>query len=267
MTTVDSLTTPSAPTTEPAEERAYLYGIVAVGSRLDGLTGLAGLLPLRVVECGPVAAVYSALPADLAAPDTLDEQTLAKLVTGHDQVLRCIAERTTVLPVRFGVAATRPARLADALRAAGHRLAEQLAAVAGCSEWGIQIELVADASSGSAPARPQAGPMTSGAQYLRSRKESIADDTDARRLLAEYARTVESDLGDAGAISAVDLSTDGRRVFNSSYLVPDAQSDAFVEAAGRHQAAVTRLGGTLRVTGPWIAYSFTEISLPDVADD
>lgn len=267
MTTVDSASTPSAPTAEQADERAYLYGIVAAGSDLAGLTGLAGRLPLRVVESGPVAAVYSALPADFAAPDALDEHALAQLVTAHDEVLRSIAARTTVLPVRFGVATTQPARLARALRAEADRLAEQLAAVAGCSEWGVQIELVADPPGGAGRARPPDAAMTSGAQYLRSRKEAIADDTSARRLLAEYARGVESDLGGAGATSAVDLSTDSRRIFNSSYLVPDAQSDAFVEAARRHHAAVTRLGGMLRITGPWIAYSFTEISLPEVRDD
>lgn len=266
MITVDSTTTPSAPAEESAEERAYLYGIVPAGSDLDGLTGLAGRDPLRLVESGPVAAVYSALPAHFAAADTLDEHALAQLVTRHDEVLRSIAARTTVLPVRLGVATTKPSALADALRAQGDQLAKQLAAVAGCSEWGVQIELAAGAPNDAAPA-PQAAPMTSGAQYLRSRKEAIADDTGSRRLLAEYARTVESDLAGAGAGSAVDLATDGRRVFNSSYLVPDAQSDAFVEAAARHQAEVARLGGTLRITGPWIAYSFADISLPEVADD
>ena len=262
--TVDSHATPSAPAVEAGEERAYLYGIVAADSDLTELVGLDGRSPLQLIPAGPVAAVYSAIPGEFDSPDQLNERDLAALVGRHDEVLRSIAARTTVLPVRFGAATTQPDRLATALRPSADQLAGQLSAVAGCSEWGLQVEIAdrPEARSASSTARP-----ASGTDYLRSRKEQRDGAATSRRELTDFVARVETALDGAGALAVVDLATDAKRVFNRSYLVPDSQSAAFLDTAARYEDELARLGGALRVTGPWIAYSFTAISLGGEPDD
>lgn len=248
---------------DSSAERAYLYGIVAAGSDLRGLTGLDGRSVLELAEAGEVAAVYSALPEAFDPSADLSEQDLATLVTRHDEVLRAIATRTTVLPVRFGAATRNPARLAAALAGSAAQLAEQLSAVAGCSEWGIQVERTEPRPATSAAAAP----ASSGIEYLRSRKAELADGAQVRRQLIDVSDALVTDIGGAGGFTSVGLPTDNRRLVNASYLVPDGRVDEFRNRAAHHEAEIARLGGSLRITGPWIAYSFTSIELAGVADD
>jgi hypothetical protein len=76
----------------------YVYGVVAASDRteIDAPSVGGGEAEIRRVRRGEIAAVVSDLPADgLAA---------ARGLRAHWGVLEQLAERTTVLPVRFGTA-------------------------------------------------------------------------------------------------------------------------------------------------------------------
>lgn len=252
-----------------AESGVYVYAIVrdAAGVDLDGQAGIGGTA-LRVVDGPGVAAVASDVDLDEFGEEALRRNLeqltwLEEVARRHDEVARHLAAQTATAPLRLATVfhgdeslRRQLADWADAARAALDR-------IDGRSEWSVKAYLdvtpAEDSSSRPAPDQPGAG-----AAYLAKRR--AARDQHARAAEEQAALgTMMHERLELVAVAGRRLLPQDRKlsghtgemVLNGSYLVDDADSDAFVEAAQR--AAAEHDDVRVEVGGPWPPYSFATL--------
>jgi hypothetical protein len=245
----------------------YLYCIIASGADVAGLSGLDPQTALRQSEVGPVAVVHSDLhPALRSGAAELSDRQLASLATRHDEVLRSVSARTTVLPVRFATVVRAVNELSEVLADTAESLASQLKALNGCSEWAVHIDLPSDTEQVAAATPIQRDGAATGTDYLLARQSRLSDARTLRRRTAEAGGALDAELRTSGVLAALPLHTAGTRVYNTAYLLPDDRTDAFARVVERHAALVKTQGGQLRVSGPWLPYTFTVLNFAAARD-
>lgn len=118
----------------------YIYGVVRSGKKSGkplNLTedGVAG--GVRLLEDGDLGAIVGAAP-DVPLRDLTREQTL-RLLVRHQETLEAAMAETTVLPVKFGVAAPDEAAVRRMLAQGGTLLGERLDEFAGRQQLEIVV--------------------------------------------------------------------------------------------------------------------------------
>ncbi|MFG2956674.1 GvpL/GvpF family gas vesicle protein [Streptomyces sp. NPDC048291] len=201
------------------------------------LTGVAGVPPGLLRHHGLVAVVSTVPEGDFAEEPLRDHLAdpdwLAATARAHQGVIDALTTVTTPLPLRpatvfpddSGVRIMMEAREADFLRT--------LDRLEGRVEWGVR--LYAD------PPGPEA---------KRRAAEEFAHDLHERL----SARAEDSRLRPPR--SATLSEAPGPGLLDAAYLVPRADSEAFVELVDRTRDQAP--GIRVELTGPWAAYSFTE---------
>jgi hypothetical protein len=145
-------------------------------------------------------------------------------------------------------------------------LASQLKALRGCSEWAVHIDLPNDIEQTSAASPIQQDSPVSGTDYLLGRQSRLSDARTLRQRTAEASGALDAELRTSGVLAALPLHTAGTRVYNTAYLLPDDRTDAFARVVERHAAIVKTQGGQLRVSGPWLPYTFTVLNFAAARD-
>ncbi|SFL32160.1 GvpL/GvpF family gas vesicle protein [Geodermatophilus ruber] len=244
----------------------YAYAITPAGPLdLAEVAGVDDRSTVTLVESGDLALVVSDVPAtvlaDVSEDDVSETGALARLARRHDAVVRAVADRAPVLPLRFGTAVADRDAAVRLLAETGPGTRARLDRVAGHREWGVRLRRTDPEPP---PAEP-AGPMN-GTEYLRQRSREL-EDADRRR----HARRVAADdvhrqlsrhatdaITRSGASDLVDLDT--------AYLVPLDADAAFTAAADRLAGELAPAGLELTTTGPWPPYSFAELAEEVVHD-
>lgn len=216
---------------------------------------------LRVVRCGEIAAVVSAVPADRFGSEALagaleDLGTLEELARGHDAVVHALVHRTAAIPFRMATVYLDEQRVREMLRERHDELLRAVDRVADHLEWGVKVH----APEQAADSPDTAAKPSSGRSYLQRRMAQ----RDQRDQWWQRASDTAAELDGALSPRAVDRryhrpqsaalsGREGENVLNAAYLVATADTEVFL-------ATAERFNGTgdchVEVTGPWAPYSF-----------
>jgi hypothetical protein len=268
-------TSASPPATETPQrpDSVYLYAIT------DGPSCALADDVFLISDVGLSAVVGTAPLLHLAAldPDDVSETgVLATLARAHDDVVRAVAARGAVLPLRFGTVLTGPDAVRRLLRDQRDAVRSALHLVAGCREWGVKVRVLPQHTDPRAPtheptaAAPESGPAirpASGAAYLMQRRDALA----AARHRAEALRRLAGDVHDVLAQhSRAAVNRRGAQedlVLDGAYLVPTPEEAGFLSRAADLTAHAADAGTALELTGPWPPYSFAVLPVTGVTGD
>jgi hypothetical protein len=181
---------------------------------------------------------------------------------GHERVIEHVSDRATTVPMKlFTLFASDDRALAHTRRLAA-RIARIADRVDGCREWGVRVQL--DERRARAAARRSAATnaprAARGTSFLLMRK---AEHSGIRDILREARRQADGAFSTL-AVSARDsvvrppISREvaARVLLDAVFLVPAAQARSFRSAVNRLQAALSKSGCALTLTGPWPPYHF-----------
>lgn len=245
---------------------AYLYAVTGRGTRLPSpLLGVAEE-PVRLLEHGRLAGVWSPVPAADFDEEPLrahleDIGWLERTARAHQEVVDAVSARAAVLPLRMAVLYRGEDALRRLLTDDHDRLTGALHRLTGLTEWGVKVYVEEPApGTGARPAASrQPATRPSGRDYLRRRvrhREREEQDWEraarASRLLhAQLSRVAEAErmLRPQHGRPA---HGGGRNVLNVSYLVAREREHEFVARA--HESSLP--GVRVEVNGPWAPYSF-----------
>lgn len=246
----------------------YLFA-VATGldpAALDGQAGLGGE-PLEVVSHGDLQAVVCDVDLDEFGEEPVRRNLeqlpwVEKVARTHDSVVRAVAARATVAPMRLVTVFHDDDSVIGRLRQWEEPLRAALARVAGCHEWSVKAFV---------PALPPADPESastsgggSGTAYLRHKREQRGRRETAGRQAAETAEALHLALAGrtrgGRLLAAQDPQLTGRSelmVLNGAYLVAQEEEETFerlvAELRQRHPEV------SIETAGPWAPYSFAMI--------
>ncbi len=249
----------------------YLYAIVPTGVRLPGVVGVSEQ-PLRLLECGRIAALASALPKAAA-------RVSAGNVRAHQQVVEESHLSTTTLPFRFGVVADSEESLVGSFLARHEAtLARRLADFEDLTEVRVSARYAGDAALRE---------LVATSARLRRLRESVA----RRPAAATYYERIALGEEVAGGLAVLrerDADTCSsslerharaeRRLrhsgedgaFHAAYLVEQDRVPGFEQ--GLEQLAAEQRGRLeFELTGPMPLWDFVEMDrkdlkgLPDLA--
>lgn len=259
----------------------WLYGIVPAGrsggadpsgssgtSAISAISGVADE-PLYVVAGPDVAAVAGAVPREDFDEEPLrthleDVTWLERTVRIHHRAVDALAHTGPVLPMRYATVYREESSVVAMLESHRGELTAALERLAGRTEWGVKVYLAHRSAAGPDRDRP-ADESKPGTAYLLRRKAQRDERLQMRRRAGEEADRIHEALATAAVEDArhplQTAEASGRRepmVLNGAYLVEDERLPAFEKAV----AACATDHGELRVevTGPWPAYSFTDIA-------
>jgi Gas vesicle synthesis protein GvpL/GvpF len=242
-----------APAAGGAGSAVYVYGVVAGGPAPP---------PARTIEHGGLAAVVRDVPADWQAA-TRDD------VAAHEQVLSALLERTTVVPMRFGVVLPSEDDVRTVLL---DRHGDEIRALLGRLEGRVQMSVKAfyaedallrevlrahpdlkqrsDALQAQPPEASQAERIELGRAVAQAVEEQRAAD---EHMLAEPLATVADGVRLEPAASE-------RVALNAQVLVAREHRKALDHAVGQLTSAYGDRFA-IRYVGPLPPYSFADLSL------
>lgn len=153
-----------------------------------------------------------------------------KALARHDRVLWSLAEKSAVLPMRFGTVVPGAADVRELLTRRNDELRERLAHVRGRVEMGVRATWE----------EPPSATPRSGREFMQERLDRH---TAARRRADE----LHPRLAELAADSVLRLTPHEDTAFSAAYLVERGAIDRFTERAARD----------VTLTGPWPPYSFS----------
>jgi len=211
-----------------------------------GIAGLEGD-PVRLVRGSTLAVAVSGVHPAMADwdPAAADPAEVARLATGHFDIVGRLFAQGSLLPLRLCTLYTSDASALSAVEQRAEPLTAALAQVSGAAQWTVRMALRPGAE-----AVPEERPA-SGTEYLgrlRSQRQRKADDqlarrTEVRELLSAAAEVATSVDGPVDSVDGV----------SAEFLVPAQRADEFRRALG----PLHELGaGALELVGPLPPYSF-----------
>lgn len=247
----------------------------AVASGLDpaGLSGQEGLdgEPLEIVEHHGLQAIVCDVDLDEFGEEPVRRNLeqlawVEKVARTHDSVVRAIAARATVAPLRLVTVCLDDDSVAARLREWEQPLRAALSRVEGCREWSVKV-YQADTSADPSTAGQAEGPRT-GTAYLQRKREASGRRARLDREAAESAEAVHTALAGRSKASRrlgqQDPQLTNRsepQILNGAYLVPDLEEERFrllvEELRARHNSVL------LEAAGPWAPYSFAVLEVAD----
>jgi hypothetical protein len=259
--------------TEPA---VYLYAFTQPppsleSARLQAVNGVSGA-PVRTVEHAGLTAVVSSVPlgeyAEHALHDNLEDlDWLEQTARAHHAVVELVAHLAATAPVRLVTLFHDDQRVRQLIDQRRDDIEKALSRIADRSEWGVKA--YSTPVTGHPPPTEPMGPTGSadgalrpGTAYLQRRGSQRRHRENTARRLADRAEEIHGTLGTYAVAGRRHRPQDPRlsrhegvMVLNTTYLVDDHNSTAFLTAAER---LGTRVEGIhVEVTGPWPAYSFS----------
>jgi hypothetical protein len=248
----------------------YVYCVVSGDhDPLPGdLEGIAPGHPVRALENGGLAAIVSRVPLDEFGEEPLREHLsdmdwLERTARGHERVQEVVARAGTPVPMRLCTIYRDESGVRAMLAREGEALGRALNHLRGKAEWGVKA-FAADDAVEPAPPVSEPGPRAGdGAAYMQGRLEHRQRREDAAARLDEACESAHAALCSM-AVDGVVLSPhrsemsgrDVPMILNASYLVVDADADAFHAEFDRLRRELAPLGIELERTGPWPPYNF-----------
>ncbi|NEA89594.1 GvpL/GvpF family gas vesicle protein [Streptomyces sp. SID7958] len=242
----------------------YVYAVCRpFGTPLQAqLTGVAGAPPRLLGHHGLVAVVSHVPEADFAEEPLRahleDLDWLTAVARAHQGVIDALTTVTTPLPLRLGTVFRDDSGVRTMMETREEGFLGTLDRLEGRVEWGVKVYV--EDETPPAPAEPAPKPA-SGRDYLRQRRMQTKSREDRWGKAETFAARLHESLREHAEDSRLHApqnptlsGASGRNVLNAAYLVPRAQSEAFVERVERTKDGMP--GIRVELTGPWAAYSF-----------
>ncbi|MEU6394014.1 GvpL/GvpF family gas vesicle protein [Streptomyces sp. NPDC046939] len=259
-------------------ELRYVYAVCgALEAPLAAdLSGVGGAAP-RLLRHAGLTAVVGHVPAEEFSETALRRNLenldwLADTARAHQAVIAALASVTSPLPLRLATVFRDDSGVRAMLETEQERFRTSLERIRDRVEWGVKVFVEDQPKESPAPADSGTGPRErisaqalgagSGRDYLRRRRA----EREGRDQIWRKAETFAQELHDRLAERSVETrvhppqnpelaKTSGRNVLNGAYLVPRAESEAFVELVDATKDE--QPGLRVELTGPWAAYSFS----------
>jgi hypothetical protein len=242
----------------------YLYAI----SRpippvaLVGLRGIDGGF-VRALPVGELTCVVGSVCLDDFDDDALGRNLenlawLERIARQHDDVVREVAALAATVPLRLATICSDDAAAAERVQAMAAEARQALEHLDGREEWGVKLF---DVAAPAPAAVGSAAGASSGLDYLRRRRDELAQRAERAEQAADGAEAAFSELA-ALAVQArrhrlQDPQLSGVRspmLLNAAFLVDRGRVDEFRAVVDR--LAAERPEGAVVLTGPWPGYSF-----------
>jgi Gas vesicle synthesis protein GvpL/GvpF len=256
----------------------YVYGIVP--ATLDPVSAPEGLDGTRVTAepCDGVAALLSALDADVYAPASLERTTgdvewMSPRAVAHDRVLTWASDRGAVIPMPMFSMFTGSGAVERMLRERAPQLAATLDRVGRGREYALRVYRVDSELMSAMPAlspriaelAEKAAAATPGQRYLLERKLDDEKRAEMRGVTIEVTDALVAALG-ADAIGTVrstiprvtDAAGRGTMVLNAAFLVAPSRLVAFQQTLTSLVEQHGARGFRFDFTGPWPPYHFAD---------
>lgn len=256
-------TSPSAPWARTDAPRlVWLYAVVEgrvpVLARVRRLphAGPPRALPLDRL----LTAIVADVPADHYGAGPIDAHLaemdwVAACGAAHHAVIARLARTHAVAPFRMLTIFASDERLKAALAPQRVRLRAALARLRGRAEWVVRVFR---------PSRPAeaapAGPITTGTEFLKARRDRRAARSERAQAVArgavEVARSL-ADIADAHVFRPV--SPDAGALVDAAYLVHAPHAARFRRSLAALSRDLRGHGCRVTVSGPWPPYSFVAL--------
>jgi hypothetical protein len=233
----------------------HLYGISsAPGPSAEvfrSLKGVDGSAPVEALEDTGFACWISRVPADEFARNLAENMQnldwLAATTTRHQQVISAIAERTDVLPARFGIEFLDDKSLRAHVESRQAALKADLKRILGKEEWGIKVFALPVAAV--LPKR-----IHSGKEYLQAKSALIRAPERTSKNFGEFSKALESiadDMTEGGKLAAARRDVE----FNKTLLLNRANRKKLASVVRRYSRK-WKDSRRVECTGPWPPFSF-----------
>jgi hypothetical protein len=248
----------------------YLFA-VATGldaSALEGHEGLGGR-PLDVVEHQGLQAVVCDVDLDEFGEEPVRRNLeqlswVEKVARTHDSVVRAVAARSTVAPMRLVTVCLDDESVVRRLEQWEEPLRAALGRVAGCHEWSVKAFVPV---GGREPVAATDVVAPSGTAYLQRKREQRGHREAVDKKAAETAEALHLALSARSRASRLLAPQDPqltgrseRMILNGAYLLPESDEGLFhqlvTDLRGRHHDTL------IEVAGPWAPYSFAVLEAP-----
>jgi hypothetical protein len=247
-----------------SESGRYLFAVTR-GLSAEDVAGTQGLrhASLGLVPCGELQAVVCTVDLAEFGEEPLrrnleDLAWVEELARTHDEVVRTVAGRATVAPMRLVTIYADDTRVQEQISLLHADLVAALDRVEGCAEWSVKVYGGVAEQTTDQPARERA---TSGAAYLQRKRDLATARQSTEEASAQVARRIHdalSRVADAArTLAPQDPRLSGRSepmVHNGAYLVSDENADSLRTTVESLTAEYP--GITIEVQGPWPPYSF-----------
>jgi hypothetical protein len=249
----------------------YLFA-VATGldpSDLEGQVGIDGE-PLEIVQHDRLQAVVCDVDLEQFGADGVRQNLerldwVEKVARTHDSVVRAVAARATVAPLRLVTVCLDDDSVAGRLQQWELPLRAALQRVEGCREWSVKAYSPARAAEAAGDDQAH----ESGTAYLLRKRDESSRRQSADREATDTAEAVHLALAGRSRASRLLAPQDPqltgrteRMILNGAYLLPGEEEEGFLalvdDLRTRHPGVVIELAG------PWAPYSFAVL---EVADD
>ncbi|MEO8725137.1 MAG: GvpL/GvpF family gas vesicle protein [Acidobacteriaceae bacterium] len=243
----------------------YLYGITRVVAASPGILapGVDGTGVVEAIAVDDLMAWYSPVSSrefGSELPQWMEDlEWLAERGVRHQKVVAEIAARTAIVPARFGTVFILRRNLTKHVAAHASETGEALKRVQDAEEWGVKV------LRRLSPKPPQAvaGPVTSGAAYLRkksalqsqreSERESKRESEISPELVA-FANELSKCAVAAAPVGKLSSAQRGLE-WQATFLVKKDDKSKW-ESVLRNYAARWADAREIECTGPWPPYSF-----------
>ncbi len=255
----------------PTGEAWWTYCVLAPDAAGDAARGLEGVeagTEVVVVAQGGLAALVSPVPLPEYGDERLrqnleDLAWLERVARAHEAVQAQALETATIVPLRLCTLYRERAGVERFLEQNAASLADSLAMLDGCAEWGLKLF----AGSGHPPTAPPSASSPaaarSGAGYLAQRREERALAEEATELRARCAQTIHARLSELAREATTHPpqrpELHGRElamVLNGAYLVDRTREPELEQLVELLRIEWEPSGFVLELTGPWPAYNF-----------
>lgn len=244
----------------------YVYAVCRPfrAAHEDGPAGIGGVPPRLLPHEGLVAVVGTVPETDFAEEPLRarleDLEWLTATARAHQGVVDWLTAVTTPLPLRLATVFRDDSGVRAMLQERADDFHHALDRLDGRVEWGVKVF----AETETAPAPEQPHKPATGRDYLRQRRLRQQAHAEIRENTEQFARRLHETLSGRAEDSRLHTpqnpalsGSSGRNVLNAAYLVPRAESEAFVTKVDQEKSGIP--GVRVELTGPWAAYSFSGV--------
>lgn len=230
------------------------------------LSGVAGVPP-KQLHHGELVAVVSGVPEHDFSEEALrahleDLDWLSATARAHQSVIDALTVVTTPLPLRLATVFRDDSGVRMMMQDREEQFLRTLDRLEGRVEWGVKVYLEDSGTETPQEKAAESEKALSGRDYLRRRRQKQLAHEDRWEHAEEFAGRLHRTLSEHAEDSRIHApqntalsGVSGRNVLNAAYLVPRAESEAFVELVDRTKDDAPGL--RVELTGPWAAYSFS----------
>jgi len=254
----------------PGATACYVYGVLSASANLD-LHKLVpmGAFPLECVRSGRLQALVDTVSKEEFNDDAIQEcdlRWIAEKAQHHDEVARLAAAEAPFIPFRFCTVLKDESSVLKLLASNEEAFLEALAKLNGKSEWGVRITRSGNKRD-AVGAEKQKQDAQSGKAYLLRKQRHLREKEQTEQKARSYAEACHKELEQLACATArlpanrYGSMSSAHDVFSASYLIADNHAQSFKRRVSKLTEKYSPLGINLHLTGPWPAYSFTNLEL------